>query len=138
PLLDVLLQQAAHRIGDLAPTPIADRYVDQQTGLVAGLLLRLLEHAHGGVGQQVERTHRVHAPGVVRRGQVTHGVLDDGEQAGELVTRTAEVVGGQQPQRHDLDAAGGAPTEQVLDLVRTAALPGADVVSAAGTGTATV
>ncbi len=32
----VLLQQAAYGIGDLAPSAVADRDVDQQPGLVAG------------------------------------------------------------------------------------------------------
>ena len=80
----------------------------------------------------------MHAPRVGRRGQVAHGVLDDGEQLSELVGRPAEVVGGQQPQRDDLDAAGGAPAEQVLDLVGAAAMARADVVGARSAGPATV
>src|SRR3954469_9922729 len=44
PLLGVLLQQPAHRVSDLAAAAVTDRDVEEKTRLVAGLLLRLLQH----------------------------------------------------------------------------------------------
>jgi len=49
----------------------------------------------------IHRADRVHVPAF--RDQALHGVFDDLQQRHELAGRPGQVVGGQQPQRDDLD-----------------------------------
>src|SRR5580704_1811935 len=121
----LLLQQGAHRVGDLPPPPVPHRHVDEQPGLVRGRVGRVLQHPDGVAGQQVERADRVHVP--LLRHQALHGVLDDLQQRHQLGRGAGQVVGGQQPQGDHLDAALPAPVEQLEDLVRALAVAAADV-----------
>jgi hypothetical protein len=112
----LVVQQRAHRVGDLAPAAVADRDVHVQAGHVRGAGGRVLERPRGVRGQQVQRTDRVHAPAAGVR-DVVDQPLDDREQRRQLGRRPVEVVGGQQPQRDDLDTDLVAPAEDLLDLV---------------------
>src|SRR5689334_676153 len=114
----VLLQHRADGVGDLAPTAVADRDVDQQAVDVAGRIRGLLELVRRLGRQQVQRADGVEPP-AAGGGQPGDGGLDDPQQRGELGGGTVEVVGGQQPEGDDLDADLLAPTEQRGDVVRT-------------------
>ena len=125
PLVAVVQQQRPDRVGDLAPAAVADGDVHQQAAVPGGGLGGILEHLRGVGGQQVQRAHRLHVP--LLGHQLADGVLDDPQQRLELVRLPGQVVGGQQPQRDDLDAGLLAPVEQLEDLVRARLMTAADV-----------
>ena len=132
----VLLQQRAHRVGDLAPPAVPDRDVDLgPADPVAGALLRRLERGGGRGGQQVERAHDAQPPGVALLGQLDDQVLDDLQQRVELGRRPAQVVGRQQVERHVLDDVPGHTSRaDSLDLLRADPVPvvGVDVAHLLG------
>jgi hypothetical protein len=74
----------------------------------------------------------MHAPRLVRLGELAHGVLDDAEQRHELIRGPIEVLARQQPERDDLDPLLLAPLQQVGDVVRAGAVAVADVRGAGG------
>jgi hypothetical protein len=111
----VLVQQRAHRVGDLPPAAVSDRDVDQQARVFRGGLRGVLEHAGRLAREEVQRTHRVQVP--APGDQPTDCLLDDPEQRLELGGGPRQVVGGQQPQGDHLHAGFTAPLEQLEDLV---------------------
>ena len=111
----MLVQQRPYRVGDLLPPAVADRGVDlYPAGPVDGALLGGLERRRGTGRQQVQRADDAQPPRVAVLGQLGDQVLDDGEERIELGGRPAQIVGGQQVQRDQLDPAGlVAPAQQV-------------------------
>src|SRR5208283_4367673 len=71
----VLVQQRTYRVGDLPPSAVSDRHVDQQARVVGGGARRILEDAGGAAGQQVQRAHGVHVPAL--GDEPPHCILDD-------------------------------------------------------------
>ena len=129
PLRGVLLEERAHGVRDLAPPAVADGDVDEHAVDVAGAVLGGLEPARRLRGQEVEGADGVDPP-AVGRGERVDGLLDDAEERAQLGLGTVEVVGGEQPERHDLDADLVAPREEVGDVV------GAGLVALARAGPA--
>ena len=89
-------------------------------------------------GQQVERADDAQPPPAAGPAQLVDDITDDLQQRLQLVGRAAQVVGGEQEQRDDLDARLVAPAEQVRDLGRADPVPVVDVDEAGVAGPAAV
>ena len=138
PPLGVLGQQRSDGVGDLPPSAVADGEVHGRARPVAGVLLRLLEDGDASPAAAPPARPSPAAATAARGGQVAGDVLDDPQQRGQLGLRPAQVVGGEQEERDDLDARLVAPAQQVDDLVRAPAVPVVDVLEADGPGPAAV
>src|SRR5690606_27604295 len=121
----LLDEQRAHRISDLTPTSIPNRDVHNQAGSAGCGLTRVFQDTGGLIGQEVEGADGLDVPAV--GGELADGVLDDLQQRFELAGGPVQVVGGQQPQRDDLDPRLRAPRQQLGDLLGAALVPGVDV-----------
>src|SRR5690606_30304390 len=86
-------------------------------------------------GQHLLRADDRQPPRIARRGQLVDHVRDDLQQRLHLFVRTvADVVGGEQEQRDDLDARLPAPRQEVLDALGADAVTTVDVGEARFTG----
>ncbi len=119
----VLLKQFAYRVGDLPAPAVADRDVDLHAGAALGPQGRGGQPRRGFGGQHVKGAHDPHPPRRGRVGELVHHSGDDLHQRAELFGAAVEIVGGQQPQRDDLDLGLFAPAEQFDDLAGTHAMP---------------
>jgi hypothetical protein len=88
PRARVLVEQRPHRVGDLAPSAVADGHVHPgSAGTVAGALLGRLERDRVVGRQQVQRADHPQPPRVAVLGQLAGEVLDDLQQRVQFLGR---------------------------------------------------
>ena len=116
-----LTHHGAHGLGDLVSATVADRDIDGHTLHVGGACdggTQILSHLLGQQ-RQVADDSQLPSPLV---GQERDGLADDAQQLAQLAGLARQVVGRQEPQRHDRHTCIVRPLEELADLARARAV----------------
>ena len=120
-----LAHHGAHGLGDLVSAAVADRDIDGHSLHVGGARdgrTQVLGHLLGQQGQ-IADDGQLPAPLVRQEGD---GLADDAQQLTQLASIAREIIGGQEPQRHNRHTRVVGPLEELADL------PSASAVSLRG------